>query len=194
MCCSTEQPKQEEITFVDAFSTSMLSLEQWFHIDMKDLTQTCTNPLRIIALLMKTKLRPRLIYAPCIPIGAVVSFLAGFVVGHMATFAARRSWRPKCWHRISLKWHAISKQCIAMQYIAKLKQHQTLQTQSVEQCGTSCNCRIQSERGLEVMAICRRWLCGGFAYMSDFVWVYEDWAFAGHMDMQWYAYGYVKHC
>ena len=45
-----------------------------------------SNP-RIIAILMKTTLRPRLIYAPCILIGAVVSFLAGFVVGHMATFA-----------------------------------------------------------------------------------------------------------
>ena len=78
-----------------------------------------------------------------------------------------------------------------MQYIAKLKQHETLQTQSVEQCGTSCNCRIQSERGLEVMAICRRWLCG-FAYMSDFVWIYEDWAFAGHMDMHMGMSNFVK--
>ena len=45
------------------------------------------SALVIIALLMKTKLRPRLIYAPCILIGAIVSFLAGFVVGHVATFA-----------------------------------------------------------------------------------------------------------
>lgn len=51
------------------------------------LMYTAVHP-RIIALLMKTKLRPRLIYAPCILIGAVVSFLAGFVVGHVATFAA----------------------------------------------------------------------------------------------------------
>ncbi len=36
---------------------------------------------------MKTKLRPRLIYAPCILIGAIVSFMAGFFVGHVATFA-----------------------------------------------------------------------------------------------------------
>lgn len=45
------------------------------------------SALVIIAILMKTKLRPRLIYAPCILIGAVVSFLAGFVVGHNAVFA-----------------------------------------------------------------------------------------------------------
>lgn len=43
--------------------------------------------LGIIALLLGTRLRPRLMYAPCIYVGAVVSFLAGYVVGHNVTFA-----------------------------------------------------------------------------------------------------------
>jgi len=43
--------------------------------------------LSIIVLLLQTRLRPRLIYAPCIFIGAIVSFLAGYVVGHNAAFA-----------------------------------------------------------------------------------------------------------
>ncbi|CAJ1328589.1 unnamed protein product, partial [Effrenium voratum] len=46
------------------------------------------SALVIITILMKTKLRPRYIYAPCILVGAVVSFLAGFAVGHAAVFAS----------------------------------------------------------------------------------------------------------
>jgi hypothetical protein len=40
------------------------------------------SSLTIIAILLKTTLRPRLVYAPCIYIGAVASILAAFVVGH----------------------------------------------------------------------------------------------------------------
>ncbi|CAE7517671.1 SUC2 [Symbiodinium pilosum] len=43
--------------------------------------------LAIIALLLGTRLRPRMIYAPCIYVGAIVSFLAGYVVGTNAAFA-----------------------------------------------------------------------------------------------------------
>ncbi|CAE7195567.1 SUT5 [Symbiodinium natans] len=43
--------------------------------------------LSIIVLLLKTSLRPRLIYAPCIFVGAIVSFLAGYIVGHNSAFA-----------------------------------------------------------------------------------------------------------
>merc|ERR1719433_530119 len=45
------------------------------------------SALVIIALLLKTTLRPRLVYAPCIFVGAVVSALAAFVVGHSGIFA-----------------------------------------------------------------------------------------------------------
>merc|ERR1712107_21892 len=40
-----------------------------------------------IALLLKTTIRPRLVYSPCIYIGAVVSILAAFMVRHSGTFA-----------------------------------------------------------------------------------------------------------
>ena len=87
---------------------------------------------RIIALLMKTKLRPRLIYAPCILIGAVVSFLAGFVVGHAAAFAARR----------------IS-EVMAPQNLASQAPHLLEITGIPDTERGTCTCRIQSERGLE---------------------------------------------
>jgi len=45
------------------------------------------SALAIIAMLMKTQVRPRTIYAPCIYIGAVVSFLAAFAVGSSGIFA-----------------------------------------------------------------------------------------------------------
>uniref|UniRef100_A0A7S1RUZ2 Uncharacterized protein n=1 Tax=Alexandrium catenella TaxID=2925 RepID=A0A7S1RUZ2_ALECA len=45
------------------------------------------SALVIIALLLRTSLRPRLIYGPCIYIGAVVSLLAAFAVGHSGLFA-----------------------------------------------------------------------------------------------------------
>merc|ERR1719158_1234441 len=45
------------------------------------------STLVIITLLLKTTLRPRYVYAPCIYIGAVVSILAAAVVGHSGTFA-----------------------------------------------------------------------------------------------------------
>jgi len=43
--------------------------------------------LSIIAVLLKTKIRPRFVYAPCIFIGLLASALAAFVVGHDATLA-----------------------------------------------------------------------------------------------------------
>jgi len=43
--------------------------------------------LAIILILIQTTLRPRLVYAPCIFIGAVASFLAAFAVGHVSMFA-----------------------------------------------------------------------------------------------------------
>jgi len=43
--------------------------------------------LAIIVILINTTLRPRLVYAPCIFIGAVASILAASVVGHQAMFA-----------------------------------------------------------------------------------------------------------
>jgi len=45
------------------------------------------SALVIITLLLKTTIRPRLVYAPCIYIGAVVSILAAFIVGHSGGFA-----------------------------------------------------------------------------------------------------------
>ncbi|CAJ1358926.1 unnamed protein product [Effrenium voratum] len=45
------------------------------------------SALLIIAILLKTNIRPRLVYAPCIFIGLVVSILAAFFVGHNGTFA-----------------------------------------------------------------------------------------------------------
>jgi len=45
------------------------------------------SALAIIAILLLTKLRPRLVYAPCIFIGALVSLLAAFAVGHSGAFA-----------------------------------------------------------------------------------------------------------
>jgi len=45
------------------------------------------SALAIIGLLLKTSLRPRLVYAPCILVGAVVSVLAAFAVGHNGAFA-----------------------------------------------------------------------------------------------------------
>eukprot|EP00443_Scrippsiella_acuminata_P008079 CAMPEP_0115198502 /NCGR_PEP_ID=MMETSP0270-20121206/16139_1 /TAXON_ID=71861 /ORGANISM="Scrippsiella trochoidea, Strain CCMP3099" /LENGTH=491 /DNA_ID=CAMNT_0002611877 /DNA_START=25 /DNA_END=1500 /DNA_ORIENTATION=+ len=45
------------------------------------------SSLVIIWILLKTSIRPRLVYAPCIYIGAVFSILAAFVVGHNGTFA-----------------------------------------------------------------------------------------------------------
>lgn len=45
------------------------------------------STLLIIGLLLGTTIRPRLVYAPCIFIGAVVSILASFMVGHSGTFA-----------------------------------------------------------------------------------------------------------
>lgn len=43
--------------------------------------------LAIIVILLNTNLRPRLVYAPCIYIGAAASFLAALAVGHASTFA-----------------------------------------------------------------------------------------------------------
>ncbi|CAE7267348.1 SUT5 [Symbiodinium sp. CCMP2592] len=51
--------------------------------------------LGIIALLLGTRLRPRLMYAPCIYVGAVVSFLAGYVVGHNAILVFVTSIMPE---------------------------------------------------------------------------------------------------
>jgi len=45
------------------------------------------STLVIITLLLKTTIRPRLVYAPCIYIGAVAGILAAAVVGHSGTFA-----------------------------------------------------------------------------------------------------------
>jgi len=45
------------------------------------------SALAIIAILLLTKLRPRMVYAPCIFIGAVVSLMAAFAVGHSGAFA-----------------------------------------------------------------------------------------------------------
>eukprot|EP00933_Yihiella_yeosuensis_P074394 TRINITY_DN83313_c0_g1_i1.p1 TRINITY_DN83313_c0_g1~~TRINITY_DN83313_c0_g1_i1.p1 ORF type:complete len:490 (-),score=66.98 TRINITY_DN83313_c0_g1_i1:328-1797(-) len=45
------------------------------------------SALVIIAIMMKTSLRPRLVYAPTIFIGAVVALLAAFAVHHSGTFA-----------------------------------------------------------------------------------------------------------
>jgi len=45
------------------------------------------SALVIITLLLKTTIRPRLVYAPCIYIGAIVSILAAFFVGHSGGFA-----------------------------------------------------------------------------------------------------------
>jgi len=45
------------------------------------------STLAIIAVMLKTSIRPRLVYAPCIFIGAVASFLAAFAVGHDGDFA-----------------------------------------------------------------------------------------------------------
>mmetsp|Transcript_57540 Transcript_57540/g.174000 ORF Transcript_57540/g.174000 Transcript_57540/m.174000 type:complete len:313 (+) Transcript_57540:2-940(+) len=45
------------------------------------------STLAIIAILVKTRLRPRSVYAPCILIGAVTSVLAFAAVGHLHTFA-----------------------------------------------------------------------------------------------------------
>mmetsp|Transcript_57537 Transcript_57537/g.173984 ORF Transcript_57537/g.173984 Transcript_57537/m.173984 type:complete len:486 (-) Transcript_57537:167-1624(-) len=45
------------------------------------------SALVIIAILLKTTLRPRLVYVPCIYIGMVASILAAFVVGRSSTFA-----------------------------------------------------------------------------------------------------------
>jgi len=45
------------------------------------------SALLIIALLLKTSIRPRMVYAPCIYIGLVVSILAAFVVAHDHTMA-----------------------------------------------------------------------------------------------------------
>jgi len=45
------------------------------------------SALAIIMILMLTRLRPRLVYAPCIFLGALVSFLAAFAVGHSGAFA-----------------------------------------------------------------------------------------------------------
>jgi len=45
------------------------------------------STLVIIAILMKTTVRPRLVYAPCIYVGVVVSILAAAVVGHNTTLA-----------------------------------------------------------------------------------------------------------
>eukprot|EP00440_Ansanella_granifera_P070655 gb/GFBE01076676.1/.p1 GENE.gb/GFBE01076676.1/~~gb/GFBE01076676.1/.p1 ORF type:complete len:504 (+),score=102.59 gb/GFBE01076676.1/:1-1512(+) len=46
-----------------------------------------TSALIIIALLLKTTVRPRTVYAPCVLIGAVVNFLASFAVGTSGAFA-----------------------------------------------------------------------------------------------------------
>jgi len=45
------------------------------------------SSLIIIGLLLKTTIRPRLVYAPCIYIGAIACVLAAFVVGHSGGFA-----------------------------------------------------------------------------------------------------------
>jgi len=45
------------------------------------------SALVIIFVLISTTLRPRLVYAPCIYIGAAASLLAAFAVGHMSMFA-----------------------------------------------------------------------------------------------------------
>mmetsp|Transcript_17478 Transcript_17478/g.55012 ORF Transcript_17478/g.55012 Transcript_17478/m.55012 type:complete len:302 (+) Transcript_17478:1-906(+) len=45
------------------------------------------SALTIIALLLLTSLRPRLVYAPCIFVGAAASLLAAFAVGHSGAFA-----------------------------------------------------------------------------------------------------------
>mmetsp|Transcript_87859 Transcript_87859/g.283792 ORF Transcript_87859/g.283792 Transcript_87859/m.283792 type:complete len:325 (-) Transcript_87859:391-1365(-) len=53
---------------------------------MKSVLQLIST-LVIMAILLKTTIRPRLVYAPCIFIGTVVSLLAAFVVGHAGGFA-----------------------------------------------------------------------------------------------------------
>merc|ERR1712217_631546 len=45
------------------------------------------SALAIISILLKTSIRPRTVYAPCIYIGAIVSLVAAFVVGHSRTLA-----------------------------------------------------------------------------------------------------------
>ena len=45
------------------------------------------SALMIIGILLNTNIRPRLVYAPCIFIGLIVSILAAFFVGHSGTFA-----------------------------------------------------------------------------------------------------------
>jgi len=45
------------------------------------------SALAIIAILLLTRVRPRLVYSPCIFLGALVSFLAAFAVGHSGAFA-----------------------------------------------------------------------------------------------------------
>jgi len=53
----------------------------------------CKSALQLVAalviiwLLMRTRIPPRLLYAPCIFIGALVSMLAAFAVGHNGAFA-----------------------------------------------------------------------------------------------------------
>mmetsp|Transcript_59102 Transcript_59102/g.167681 ORF Transcript_59102/g.167681 Transcript_59102/m.167681 type:complete len:348 (+) Transcript_59102:2-1045(+) len=53
---------------------------------MKSVLQLIST-LVIMAILLKTTIRPRLVYAPCIFIGTLVSILAAFVVGHSGVFA-----------------------------------------------------------------------------------------------------------
>merc|ERR1712038_1351360 len=43
--------------------------------------------LVIIAILLRTQIRPRYVYAPCIFVGAVMSLLAAFAVGSSGIFA-----------------------------------------------------------------------------------------------------------
>mmetsp|Transcript_83311 Transcript_83311/g.268525 ORF Transcript_83311/g.268525 Transcript_83311/m.268525 type:complete len:520 (+) Transcript_83311:73-1632(+) len=53
---------------------------------MKSVLQLIST-LVIMAILLKTSIRPRLVYAPCIFIGTLVSILAAFAVGHSGVFA-----------------------------------------------------------------------------------------------------------
>merc|ERR1711972_264021 len=62
---------------VDAFS---------FGGQLKSVLQLFST-LLIISILLKTSVRPRSVYAPCIYIGAVVSMVAAFLVGHSAVLA-----------------------------------------------------------------------------------------------------------
>jgi len=57
------------------------------HAGMAKSALQLVSTLAIIVILLKTTVRPRLVYAPCIYVGAVVSILAAFVVGHSATLA-----------------------------------------------------------------------------------------------------------